>query len=135
MLLSREQILGAQDRKTEDVEVPEWGGTVRVRSLSGSERDAYEAGIVQLRGDGSRKFTLQNARARLVSLSLCDENGERMFTDADIIKLGDKSALALERVFDAARRLSGLSDEDVEELVEGFDDAPSERSTSDSQPS
>jgi hypothetical protein len=129
-LLSREQILGASDRKTEDVEVPEWGGTVRVRSLSGSERDAYEAGIVQLRGDGSRKFTLENARARLVSLALCGEDGERLFSDADIAELGKKSAAALERVFDKARHLSGLSEDDVEELAQGFERAPSGASTS-----
>lgn len=130
MLLSRDDILGAQDRKTEDVQVPEWGGTVRVRSLSGAERDAYEAGIVQVRGDGSRKFTLSNARARLVSLSVCGEDGERVFTDADIAKLGEKSAAALERVFDVALHLSGLSEGDIEEMAEGFADAPSGASTS-----
>lgn len=130
MLLSREQILDAPDRKTEDVDVPEWGGTVRVRSLSGAERDAYEAGIVQLRGDGSRKITLANARARLVALTVCDEGGNRLFSEADVTALGEKSAAALERVFDVARRLSRLSDEDVEELVEGFGDAPSGGSTS-----
>lgn len=131
MLLSRDEILGAHDRKTEDVAVPEWGGTVRVRALSGAERDAYEAGIVQIKGDGSRKFTLANARARLVSLSVVDENGEHLFSEADVAALGAKSATALERVFDVARRLSGLSDEDVEGLVQSFDNAPGGDSTSD----
>jgi hypothetical protein len=130
MLLSREQIIEAADRKTEDVDVPEWGGTVRVRALSGTERDAYEAGIVQLRGDGTKIVNLKNLRGRLVSLSCVDENGARIFTDEDAIALGDKSAAALERVFDAARRLSGLSEDDVEELAEGFGGAPSGGSTS-----
>lgn len=130
MLLSREHILSSDDRKTQDVAVPEWGGSVRVRALSGAERDAYEAGIVQLRADGSKKITLQNLRGRLVSLSIVDDAGERLFTDKDAIALGDKSASALERVFDVARKLSGLSDDDVEELAEGFDDAPSGDSTS-----
>lgn len=129
-LLTRDQILGAEDRKYEDIHVPEWGGTVRVRALSGVERDAYEAGIVQLRGDGTRRFTLQNARARLAALSICDVEGNRVFTEQDVQALGEKSAAALERVFDAARRLSGLSDEDVQELTEGFGDAPSGGSTS-----
>lgn len=129
-MLSREQILSADDRKTEDVQVPEWGGTVRVRALSGAERDAYEAGLVQLRSDGSRRLTMQNARARLVSLSLCDEQGNRLFSDADVSELGDKSAAALERVFNVASRLSGLSDGDVEEMTETFADAPSGDSTS-----
>lgn len=130
MLLSREQILGADDRKTEDVEVPEWGGTVRVQALSGTDRDAYEAGIVQIRGDGSRTFTLANARARLVALSVVDGEGTRFFSEADITALGAKSAQALERVFDVARRLSGLAEEDIEGLVEGFASAPSGGSTS-----
>lgn len=129
-LLSREQILGADDLKSEDVPVPEWGGTVRVRALSGAERDAYEAGIVTLRGDGSKTVNMKNLRGRLVSLSCVDEDGSRLFTDEDAIALGDKSASALERVFDVARRLSGLSEEDVEELAEGFAPAPSDGSTS-----
>lgn len=131
MLLSREQIIGAEDRPTQDVEVPEWGGTVRVRALSGTERDAYEAGIVQIRGDGSRSFSLANARARLAALSIVDEANERMFSEADVAVLGAKSAAALERVFDVARKLSGLTEEDIEELVEGFESAPADGSTSD----
>jgi hypothetical protein len=129
-LLTKEQILGADDRRTEDVEVPEWGGTVRVRALSGRERDAYEAGIVQVRGDGSRNVTLENIRSRLVSLTVVDESGERIFSDGDVKALGEKSAAALERVFDVARKLSGLSEDDVEELAGDFDDAPKGDSTS-----
>lgn len=130
MLLSREQIIGSDDRKTQDVAVPEWGGTVRVRALSGRERDAYEAGIVTLAGDGSKRVSLENIRARLVSLSVVDDAGNRIFTDEDIVALGGKSASALERVFDVARKLSGLGEDDVEELAEGFDDAPNDGSTS-----
>lgn len=129
-LLDRTAILGADDRRTEDVAVPEWGGTVRVRALSGAERDAYEAGIVSLRADGSKAVNMKNLRGRLVSLSCVDEAGNRIFTDEDAVALGDKSASALERVFDVARRLSGLSEDDVDELAEGFGDAPSDGSTS-----
>jgi len=130
-LLSREAILGADDRATEDVEVPEWGGTVRVRALSGTERDAYEASLVQVGPNGTQKLTLANARARLVSLSAVDEAGERLFTkEADVTALGKKSAAALQRVWAASSRLSGLTDEDVEKAAETFGDAPNDGSTS-----
>jgi hypothetical protein len=130
-LLTRDAILGADDRRTEDVEVPEWGGTVRVRALSGAERDAYEASLVQFRGDGTQKLTLANARARLVYLSACDEEGERLFTkEQDVNALGKKSASALQRVWEAASRLSGLKDEDVKKAAETFVDAPNDGSTS-----
>ena len=38
-LLSAAEILAADDLPTEDVEVSEWNGTVRVRALTGAERD------------------------------------------------------------------------------------------------
>ena len=134
MLLSRDQILQADDLQTEDVEVPEWGGSVRVRGLLGSERDAFEASMVHMRGNGQRELRLANMRARLVVMSVVDENGRRMFTDADVKALGDKSAAALDRVFDAARKLSRLTNRDVAELTEDFVSAPNGASTSDSPP-
>ena len=39
-LLSKSAILCANDLQTEDVNVPERGGDVRVRSFTGRERDA-----------------------------------------------------------------------------------------------
>lgn len=129
-LLTREAILAAEDRKTEDVSVPEWGGTVRVRALSGSERDTYEGSLVQLSPSGQKKLTLANARAKLVSLAVCDEAGSPLFSEKDVVELGSKSATALQRVWEVASRLSGLSDDDMNELVETFTDVPSGDSTS-----
>ena len=129
-LLTRDAILGAHDLPSEDVSVPEWGGTVRVRALTGAERDAFEASMVQVRSDGTRQFRLENIRARLVALTIVDENGERLFSDADVKALGAKSAAALERVGSVAQRLSALTDEDVEELAEGLGAGPSAPSTS-----
>jgi hypothetical protein len=60
-----------------------------------------------------------------------DEDGKRVFTEAEVKALGAKSARALDRLFDTARRLSGLGDEDVETLAEGFTSAPSDDSPSD----
>lgn len=116
-LLNRDAILGASDLTTEDVPVPEWGGTVRVKALNGMERDDYEAGLASQRKDGSIEVTLRNARARLASLAIVDEAGARVFTDDDVLLLSTKSAAALDRVFEAASRLAGLGDKDLEELT------------------
>ncbi|ASU81502.1 hypothetical protein CDO52_00720 [Nocardiopsis gilva YIM 90087] len=130
-LLSRDAILTVDDRRTEDVAVPEWGGTVRVRSLTGKERDAFEASLVDKKTGQASK--LANARARMVAMTVVDERGNRMFSLDDISALGDKSAAALNRVFDVARRLCGMSDDDLAELVEDFGGSgdQSEPSTSD----
>lgn len=130
MLLSREQIDQADDLTFKDVEVPEWGGTVRLKALTGTERDAYEASVVQMKGD-RKVFKLDNVRARLVAMSLVDENGGRLYTDKEADQLGLKSGRVLDRLFDVARSLSGLTEDDIEELVEGFGNARSDEAGSD----
>ena len=128
-LLSKTAILAARDLQTEDVEVPEWGGAVRVRSFTGRERDAFEASMV--RGDGKdRKVDLTNMRARLVGLTVIDETGQRLFTDDEVDLLGAKSGAALDRVFAVAQKLNGLSGADVEELSKNSSGVPSAVSTS-----
>ena len=128
-LLSKSAILAADDLKTEDVEVPEWGGTVRVRAFSGRERDAFEASLV--RGDGKdRKVDLTNMRARLVALTVVDDSGQKVFTQDDVDLLGAKSGAALDRVFSVAQKLNGLSGADVEELTKNSSGAPSADSIS-----
>ena len=127
--LSRDAILEAPDLAIVEVEVPEWGGTVRVRSLSGAERDAFEASCTKERKDGGRDFDPRNVRAKLVALTLVDENGLRMFQQDDVKAIGRKNAKALERIFDAATELNGLSGADVTSL-EGNSDGQSEDSSS-----
>jgi hypothetical protein len=130
-ILSRDAILTAQDLTTELVNVPEWGGDVYVKSLTGSERDAFEGSLLSTDAKGKNKVTYTNIRAKLVAKTVCDENGVRLFTDDDIKDLSKKSAAALQRVFEVAQRLSGLSDEDVKELTGELKNDQSEGSTSD----
>lgn len=112
-ILKREQILSADDLKRESVSVPEWGGEVLVRTMTGAERDAFEAAIG---GGKARQVNTANIRARLVALTVVDEAGARLFADGDMEALGRKSAAALDRCFSVAMRLNGLSAKDVEEL-------------------
>lgn len=119
--LSKADILEVSDLETETVEVPEWGGQVIVRSLSGEERDAWEEGLLVERkknGKTTREANLKNIRAKLVAISTVDQDGNRLFTDYDVQALGKKSASALQRIFKVAQRLSGLSDEEVDDLAD-----------------
>lgn len=129
-LLTRDEILNATDFQYEEVEVPEWGGAVRVKSLSGIERDRFEDSIFQQKGKQLvRNF--KNFRAKLVSLTVVDGEGKRMFTEKDVDVLGNKSAAALDKVFSVAQRLSGLTKEDVDELTKNSETVQSEESISD----
>lgn len=127
--LGRAEILGADDRRFKEVEVPEWGGTVLLRAISGAERDSFEASIIERNGKDVEVNHI-NLRAKLVALSIVNPDGSRVFSDDDIKALGQKSAAALDRVFAAAQQLSGLSKADVKELAEGFGGAQGGGSTS-----
>jgi len=124
-ILTKDQILQADDKHTQEVEVPEWGGRVIIKTLSGDERDQFEESII--RGD---KRDFKGIRAKLVALSAVDENGKRLFTFEEAKLLGEKSARALDRVFGAAQKLSGFTAKDMEELTENLSEGQSGDSTS-----
>ncbi|MCX4686761.1 hypothetical protein OG401_21010 [Kitasatospora purpeofusca] len=119
-LLSKDQILTAPDIQTEDVDVPEWGGTVRLRGLSGAEREAWEQSMLVAGPNGTRiqRPGAVDTRARLLVRCIIDTDDELMFTDADIPALNAKAAAGLDRLVDVARRLSRLGKQE-EAAAEG----------------
>lgn len=117
MELTREKILGAVDYKIETIEVPEWGGTVSVKSLSGKGRDAFEGSRLRFKENNKVEMVYENTRARLLSMTLCDVAGKLLFTEEDIEVLGEKNAAVLDRLFDVAQRLSSLRPADVEQKL------------------
>jgi hypothetical protein len=125
MALSKDDILKAQDQILEEVYVPEWGGSVFIRSMTGVERDAFEASNFQKdRKGGDYQLNMTNIRARLLSLTICDDKGVRLFEDAG--KLGGKSAKVLARLFEMSQRLSGITKEDVEDMAKNSEPVPSD---------
>ena len=112
-MLTRDAILSADDLRTLVVSVPEWGGDVTVRELTGTERDEYESSVVRTDGD-KVSVDARDMRAKLVVMSVVDEDGKRLFTVQDVKALGAKSAKALDRIMDVARSLSGIGNEALE---------------------
>ena len=106
-MLTRDQILNAQDIKTETVDVPEWGGTVIVKAMDGLERDRFEMSL----SDGA-----ENIRGKMALVTVVDEDGKPMFTAGDLDILGKKSGAALGRVYDVASRLAGFTKDEQEKL-------------------
>ena len=133
MRLSKDDILKAPGPGTEIVRCPEWGGEVAVRGMTGRQRDEFELASLKHERDGNMVPDQRNLRARLIIWCVVDEDtGERLFTEADLEELGDKSAAPLVRIAEAAARLSGLSEDDVEELAESnFDGPPKTAATPD----
>lgn len=114
-LLTKDQILNADDRATKEVEVPEWGGSVLIAAMSAASRDAFEASMLDNKGKGDAK-KLQNFRARFIAACIVDESGNRLFSDKDIVSLGRKSSAPISMLFDECRELNGMTDEAVAEI-------------------
>ncbi len=133
MLLTKEQILAADDLKTDTVSVPEWGGDVRVREATSAERLAYEQSLYKSRVVGKNvevDENYNNAQARFVVLCVIDEKGQRIFTDKDAEALGKKSATAVGRCYKVIRKLSGMDIAASEELEKNSESAPKDSSPS-----
>jgi len=122
-LLSKADILGADDIPHEDVTVPEWGGTVRVRGLTGGQRSLIEATMIAAKGQevSVRTEAFKTLRERLVAACLVDESGKRLFSDKEVGALAEKSGKVLGRLFEIAQRLSGMDDDAVEEMAGNSD--------------
>lgn len=112
-VLTKDQILAADDLKTEVVSVPDWGGEVIVSTMTGIDRDKLEEAA---QGDDG-KIGTDNFRAKLLAFTLVDEQGNRLFTENEIEALGRKSASALNKVFNVAMRLNALRKVDEDEMV------------------
>lgn len=125
-LLRKSDILGASDLPTREVAVPEWGGEVLVRGLTGQQRDAFEMKMASAQKAGNAHDV--DFRASLVVRCIVDESGERLFTDKEVAQLGRKSGSALDRVFDVVRELSGMSKAASKEAAENFGEAVGEDS-------
>jgi hypothetical protein len=129
-ILSKADILGCSDLRFETVAVPEWGGSVRVRTLSGAERDAFEATLMKVAG-GKRVPDMDNLRAKLLAATLVDEEDKVLFGVQDLVALGRKSAVAIDRIFGVAQRLNGMAPDSVEDAIKNSATGPSAGSTSD----
>lgn len=130
--LTREQILGAQDIKFEDLDVPEWGGRIRVRGLGGDEMVQFW-GEPTVGGDGEVKLQMRmkvGVYPRLVSKSVVDLNGNQMFTEQDVKALGQRSFSALARVVTKVFELSGMTEEAAAEVGKALEPTQADNSSS-----
>lgn len=113
MALTRQAILEADDIKREEVQVPEWGGSVYIGTMTGDAKDEFELTIAAAAKNG---LTKAQVRARLVAATAQDAHGALLFTAEDVAALGKKSAAALDRCATVAQRLNAMTQKDLEDI-------------------
>ena len=104
--LSRQEILDLSDAEVREVDIPEWGTTINLRTLTALEATSFAESYK--RGD-------KDGAIRMLVISAVDEDGKLMFTEADIPSLQKKSMKVILRLQNAAMELNGLRDRKVVE--------------------
>lgn len=122
MELSRDQILQAARNskiERERMHVKELGGDIWVRGMTGTERDEFEEQNKFRKGKKLGQIDGRNYRAKLAVKVIVTENGERILNDHDASIFGQMPANVLERVLSKCKELSGMTEEEVEEMGNG----------------
>jgi len=105
-MLSKEDILKAQDLPKEIVDIPEWNGQVEVRTQTAKERTQFLKSI--------RSITEENTIENLaIAFCVYDDKGNRFFSNEDSVLLGNQSAAVVTRLTQSINRLNALGLNDV----------------------
>ncbi len=115
---TRAAILASDDLMKEQVNVPWDLGDAKlyVRALRASEKDAY---IAKTMRTGQFSWSSDLTAALLVKV-IVDENGARIFSDADVDALGAKDAGTLSELLNVMMRLSGMAPGEAEVIQGNF---------------
>jgi hypothetical protein len=110
-MYTSESILALPDLKKELVSVPEWGMDVWVQEINALERDRLR---MEMFPEG--EFDPVNNTGKILVRCIVDEQGNRIFSDAQAADLGKKSLAALNRLLTVAKRLNLLEAQDGDNL-------------------
>lgn len=109
----REQILTADDIQKEIITVPEWKNVkLEIRGLTGAQRGKLMALSSKVKGE----LTTDVLYPELLIACVYDpKTGKRVFERSDQEVINQKSGGVLEKIAKIAAKLSGISQDDVEE--------------------
>ncbi len=91
----REELLKASPVRLVQLEVPEWNRSVWLRTWSVAERMKL---ITLARKAEEDEQTGNRLVCMAVAVSVCDEDGKRVFLDGDLEALSTKDSIVLDRI-------------------------------------
>jgi len=103
-MLSKDDIFKAKDFEIKEIEVPEWGGSIFIKSMSGYAR-------AKLVADVQNKIDLDKLQLRVLINCICDSEGKLLFSEADLQKLGTKNPEVLSMLEKECCKISGIGTE------------------------
>ena len=110
VLVSREGLLGKPKKRRHSEATVEGFGTFRIQNLTAAEQNTLNRKNFNSKGVQLPNEILK-ANARLIIACIVDEDGDRVFVDADIKELLDLDAAILDEVIGEVADHCGLNDD------------------------
>lgn len=134
-LLNRNQILEVNDIQTKDIEVKEWGGTIRIKQLSAKEYNDIFMNMINIRKmaakqlsakknadenleDAINELAIKNQKILIIIKSVVDENMNPVFTEADMELLYQKNTNVINKIIAEIEEFNSVSTEDVKKNLD-----------------
>ncbi|MFI5223668.1 MAG: hypothetical protein ACHQX3_05380 [Nitrospirales bacterium] len=111
-LLSMEEIGNATDVEFQVIQMPEWGGAVRIGSITAED-------IVEWNESNSDPAAKRLAGIRLVVQSMVDKDGKRIGTPKAVDVLKKRSAASINKLVEKVLVLNKLNAKGLEEVKNG----------------
>ena len=125
VFLNREALLAKPKLAIEKVEIS--NGFVYVREMTGYEKDIWEQSMYKpapqgnMTGTPKMNYDLSGFRAKMAVCTLCDKDGNLLFTMNDVTLLSKSlKASDLEKIAEKAQALNSVSEKDKEEILKNL---------------
>ena len=127
---TRDDFFAATKRRYK--EVPLWTGKkARIRSIFENEFQEIDVRNIDFRKGGLSAVGIRSSNARLIVLTVCDGQGEPLFTEQDVSKISSLDSALVEPLVREIREHCGLR-QDADELLKNFEPTGGESSASSS---
>ena len=113
MIINRDQALKADDLRRDKVEIPEWGGDLYVREITGAESLVFDSWMAE--NKDNKKVLGVGWHPIMVMLCACDDKGKRIFQDDDLELLKGKNKVVISRIAEKAIKINKMGADEIEE--------------------
>jgi hypothetical protein len=125
--MNKEEILNLIDTKVEKFHVDAWSRDIWVRTYSAADRSRL---IDRHNSEESIANHHEDYLAALAAYSICDADGKRLFSDADIPALSQKSGAALEQIGSHVTTMNSLGTTAIDDAKKNSKKMPTSSSSS-----
>lgn len=110
MSINKHQIFASNDLREKFVDMPEWGGVVKIRALSVKEQLVYDEFLT------TKPKEIEMA-LHLIILACVDDNNQKLFDNSDLELLKQKSSKNLFYLVHEILSLNKQESEDADSLA------------------